>query len=80
MLALMPFVRLAVEANEVIGLRLMKIASGSPDSLAEIHLMITEKLQAATEAGTSLILGQSPVGVVERYREHVASNQRRLSK
>jgi hypothetical protein len=41
--------------------------------------MITEKINASAEAGTSLIFGQSPTAVMARVREHVANNQRRLS-
>jgi hypothetical protein len=78
-LVLMPFIRLAIEANEVIALRFMKIISGGPDAMAEIQLMITEKINASAEAGTSLIFGKSPTVVVARVCEHVANNQRRLS-
>jgi hypothetical protein len=76
---LIPFIRLAIEANEVIGLRMMKIISGGPDAIAELQLMIAEKIDASAEAGTSLMLGQSPTVVLARVREHVANNQRRLS-
>ena len=76
---LISFIRLAIEANEVIGLRMMKIISGGPDAMAEIQLMITEKINASAEAGTSLIFGQSPTAVIARVRGHVANNQRRLS-
>lgn len=76
---LIPFIRLAIEANEVIGLRMMKIISGGPDALTEIQLMITEKINASAEAGASLIFGHSPTAVVARVREQVANNQRRLS-
>jgi hypothetical protein len=76
---LISFIRLAIEANEVIGLRMMKIISGGPGASAEIQLMITEKINASAEAGASLFLGQSPTAVVARVREHVANNQRRLS-
>jgi len=79
MLAFFPLIRLAMEANEVIGLRLLAIASGRTDALTEIHLMITEKLHAGAEAAISLMSGQSGASVVEKYRELVASNQRRLS-
>ena len=79
MLGLMPFIQLAVEANHVIGLRLIQIATGQPDVFTELHLMISEKIDAATEAGASLASGRSVADVVERYREHVASNKRRLS-
>ena len=76
---LIPFIRLAIEANEVIGLRMMKIISGGPDAMTEIQLMFTEKINASAEAGTSLFSGQSPRAVVARVRQHVANNQRRLS-
>ncbi len=76
---LIPFIRLAMEANEVIGLRMMKIILGGPDAITEIQLMIAEKINASAEAGTSLILGRSPTAIVARVREHVANNQRRLS-
>jgi hypothetical protein len=76
---LIPFIRLAIEANEVIGLRMMKIISGGPGAMTEIQLMITKKKHASAEAGTSLIFGHSPTAVVARVREHVANNQRRLS-
>ncbi len=73
------FIQLAIEANEVISLRMTKIISGGPGAIAEIQLMITEKIDASAEAGTNLIFGQSPVAVVARVREHVANNHRRLS-
>lgn len=76
---LIPFIRLAIEANEVIGLRMMKIISGGPDAMAEIQLMITEKINASAEAGTSLIFGHRPTVVFARVRERVVNNQRRLS-
>jgi hypothetical protein len=73
------FIQLAIEANEVISLRMMKIISGGPGAIAEIQLMITEKIDASAEAGTNLIFGQSPAAAVARVREHVANNHRRLS-
>lgn len=76
---LISFVRLAIEANDVIGLRMMKIISGGPDAMNEMQLMIREKIDASAEAATSLIFGQSPTAIVARVREHVANNQRRLS-
>jgi hypothetical protein len=63
---LIPFVRLAIEANEVIRLRMMKIISGGPGAMTEIQLMITKKINASTEAGTSLIFGHSPTAIVAR--------------
>jgi hypothetical protein len=78
MLAILHFFWLGIEANEVVGLRLMKITSGGPAAISEIQLMIAEKMDAAAEASTSLICGQSPMAVVARYREHVANNRQRL--
>jgi hypothetical protein len=74
-----PFICLAIEANEVIALRMAKIISGGPGAMTEIQLMIAEKIDAAAEAGTNLIVGQNPTAMVARFRERVASNQRRLS-
>jgi hypothetical protein len=78
MLALLHFIWLGFEANEVVGLRMVKITSGGPAAISEIQLMIAEKMDAAAEASTSLICGHSPMAVVARYREHVANNRQRL--
>ncbi len=45
---------------------------GGRDGLAEAQSMIIEKVQAAGEAMTTLMLGGSPETVIARYREHVA--------
>lgn len=71
---------LAIESSGVIGLRLMKLAGGGTDAQDEAGLMVREKVDAALEAGASLIGGASPGAVVERYREHVAANSLRLSR
>jgi 2-iminoacetate synthase ThiH len=41
--------------------------------------MVTEKLHAMFEAGASLMAGGTASSIVERYREHVAANAKRLS-
>ena len=41
--------------------------------------MVSEKIAAAFEAAASLLAGATPAAVVQRYREHVAANVRRLS-
>ena len=41
--------------------------------------MVTEKMHAAGEAMTTLIMGGSPETVIARYREHVAFNTKRLT-
>jgi hypothetical protein len=38
-----------------------------------------EKVQAMFEAGARLLAGGTACSVVDRYREHVAANAKRLS-
>ena len=42
-------------------------------------LEVSEKIVAAFEAAASLLAGATPAAIVQRYREHVAANARRLS-
>jgi hypothetical protein len=70
---------LAFESGNVIGLRMMKMMSGGSGSHDEAHLMVMEKLNAMFEASLSLMAGGTASSVVERYREHVAANAKRLS-
>jgi hypothetical protein len=70
---------LAFEACEVIRLRLAKFASTDEDADNEAQLMVSEKIDAAFEAGASLLAGASAATVIDRYREHVAANAKRLS-
>ena len=69
---------LAIEASDVMRLRMMKIAFGGGDGFAEVHHMIIEKIGAAVEALSSMMVGATPISVIERYREHVAANACRL--
>lgn len=73
-------VSLAFESGNVIGLRMMKMMSGGRGSHDEAHLMMTEKVNAMIEASVSLMSGATTGSVVERYREHVAANAKRLSR
>ena len=73
-------VGLALEAQHVIFLRTLKIAAGGTAAQAEIGRMVTEKVAAAVEAGTSLAMGGSQRKVLRRYRTRVRANGRRLSK
>ena len=70
---------LVFEASDVIRLRAMKISFGGGDALAEVQLMVAEKIRAAVEALSSMMLGGTPISVIERYREHVAANAFRLA-
>jgi hypothetical protein len=69
---------LALEANAVIGLRLLKIAHGGVDAAHEVNLMVQEKIDAAAEAMTTL-LGGGVETVLVGYRRRVAFNAERLS-
>ena len=70
---------LAFESGNVIGLRMMKMMSGGSGSHDESHLMVMEKVHAMFEASASLMTGGTASSVVDRYREHVAANAKRLS-
>ena len=74
-----PLMLLAVEANGVIALRMMKLMGGGRSARREAKLMISEKIKAAFEATTSLMAGASGDEIVHRYRQHVAKNAKRLS-
>jgi hypothetical protein len=50
---------LAVEANTVIALRMMKLMVGGRSARREAERMVTEKAHAAFEAGASLLAGAS---------------------
>jgi hypothetical protein len=70
---------LAVEASEVVRLRCEKLSHGDEAAGQEAVLMVSEKVAAAFEAFASLLSGATPATVVQRYREHVAANAKRLS-
>lgn len=70
---------LACESFEVIRLRLAKLAIGGDAADHEAHLMVSEKIDAMFEAGASLMTGATPASIIDRYREHVAANNKRLS-
>ncbi len=70
---------LAVEAQRVIELRLVRIAWGGAEAQAEMVSMVGEKVVAAMEAANTLLAGGAHEQVVARYRELVAANTRRLT-
>lgn len=70
---------LALEAQKVIELRLVRLAWGGREGSAEMESMVTEKVYASFEAVSTMMQGGSPETVIERYREHVAANTKRLS-
>ncbi|KJC52056.1 hypothetical protein UB31_01650 [Bradyrhizobium sp. LTSP849] len=70
---------LAVEASEVVRLRCEKLSHGDEAAGREAALMVSEKVAAAFEAMASLLAGATPATIIQRYREHVAANAKRLS-
>lgn len=77
--AWMSTLMLFVESNNVVGLRLAKIAGGGSDAYAEASLMVREKIAAAFEAQAAMWSGGTTSSVIDRYREHVAANAKRLT-
>lgn len=64
---------LAAESQQVIMLRMMKMAAGGAAATREAELMFSEKMIAFGEMG-----GQSPAAIVRKYRGKVKANRRRL--
>lgn len=70
---------LALESQQVIGMRLAMLATGGLDAQAEAERMVTEKIAAAGEAALLVATGGTAAGVVAGYRRKVRANARRLS-
>jgi hypothetical protein len=70
---------LAIESCEVFRLRLEKFAKQEDGGGSEACLMVNEKIAAAFEATASLFAGATPAAIIDRYRQHVAANAKRLS-
>ena len=70
---------LAIESQQVIWLRSIKLARGSKRAQREAHLMVTEKVAAAFQESGRLLMGARPSSVVTRVRKKVRANARRLS-
>ncbi|HYA80602.1 MAG TPA: hypothetical protein VED87_06720 [Methylocystis sp.] len=80
-------IKLGLDANKVIGLRLEKLVHGDAAARAESRLMIDEKIKAAVEANFaaahSILIGQphlAPKRALSVYKKRVRKNLRRLKK
>jgi len=71
---------LYAESQQVIFLRMLKMAGGGSVAEREARLMVSEKLLAASDANIQLMKGATPESVVKRYRKKVRANARRLMK
>jgi hypothetical protein len=73
--------RLAIEANSVIALRMIKLTLGGRRAARrEARMMVNEKINAALKASRSLIGGASVEDIIGQYRKRVAANAKRLGK
>ena len=80
--------RLAFETQQVIALRMARLAHGGSSRDREARLMISEKIDTLREAGFAASLlaltgrGAPAIAtdVIRRYRDRVRSNAKRLSK
>ncbi|MDE8346085.1 MAG: hypothetical protein POH28_07940 [Acidocella sp.] len=77
---------LAIEAQQVIALRLTKMALGGPDIQQEAELMVSEKLETLAESGGMMM--QAAISgahdfaapkILALYRRKVRANRRRLA-
>ncbi|MBI5262787.1 MAG: hypothetical protein HY852_13325 [Bradyrhizobium sp.] len=70
---------LALESCDVMRMRLEKLAHADEEAEQEAVLMMGEKFAAAYEAVSGWLAGATPAAIIDRYREYVAANARRLS-
>ncbi len=82
------FAMLAMEAQQVIFLRMLRVAAGGPAANREMHRMQTEKMTAALQIGTQAAIaaatGQTAAAIataaIGGYRKRVGANRRRLTR
>jgi len=75
-----PWMMLGIEANRVIGLRLMKLMLGGRNARREAKLMVAEKVDVALKVNARIVSGASSDEIIRMYRKRVAANAKRLSK
>ena len=71
---------LAMESQQVICLRTIKLARGGKRAHKEARLMVVEKVAAALQESGRLLMGARPSSVVKRVHKKVRTNARRLSR
>ena len=70
---------LGLESQQVIALRMLRLALGGPAAQAEASRMWLEKFDAAAQAGERLMRGDPSEKLIAGYRRKVRANARRLS-
>jgi len=79
---------LCIEAQSVMALRMLRLATGGARAEAEVQRMIAEKAlaaaQAQTAAATALVTGRKPHVAANKalrvYKKRVSANKRRLAR
>jgi hypothetical protein len=79
---------LGFEAQRVVALRMMRLATGGGHGQAEARRMVTEKFAAAAEAQAAAVAGavegrsaqRTGKKVLNVYKKRVRANRRRLSR
>jgi hypothetical protein len=71
---------LALETQQAIWLRMMRLSLGGPAAEVEAARMVSEKIVAGDAAGRALMRGASADMVVQGYRRKVRANIKRLSR
>jgi len=71
---------LALESQQVIGSRLLKLTLGGPAASREANRMVAEKVPAFGEAAAKVATGGTAGSVVKGNRKKVRANHRRLAK
>ncbi|MEI9406877.1 hypothetical protein [Mesorhizobium argentiipisi] len=69
-----------LEAQQVIWLRGMRVASGGKAAEREAKLMISEKIEAAGRATVMLAMGASADKLASYYGGKIRANRKRLSR
>jgi hypothetical protein len=68
----------AIEVQQVISLRMLKLMAGGAAAEGEAVRMLAEKVEAAQETAFRLASGASAQAAVRHYRTKVRANRRRL--
>jgi hypothetical protein len=71
---------LAIEAQQVLILRLVHLAVGGAAAEAEAARMVSEKIAATNAAGHAAMSGASTDKILRIYRRRVRANIKRLSR
>ena len=69
---------MALEASNVIAMRLQMFCKGDAQALRESELMLSEKIDAFTQAGFDMAAGASTTLICKNFRAAIQANEARL--